>query len=257
MKERFQHLFQCLFPSKVPSVLKTSFPDRESMIEFAKKNMDVSNWLMSARPIFQERVKMEKECKEIAKQMRDQAKEAGQSNAEELEIKIQNAIDQHKEENYDIFDSDTDDDDSANKDDEPEVSIDNKYKVPNIVKRYNLPRLYRSHEKPKAKEKLYTNSPLYHPTYDQSNLIIKSKGNAILGDLTVFLEELVMVGKVQVKKTEDGEGGEGGDMNDGNKGDDNNNLDDSITSVDGLNSPMSGHGSDTRNPLSPLSPTTM
>eukprot|EP00942_MAST-04A_sp_MAST-4A-sp1_P005812 g5812.t1 len=75
--------------------------------------------------------------------------------------------------------------------------------------------------------------------------------------LTVFLEELVMVGKVQVKKTEDGEGGEGGDMNDGNKGDDNNNLDDSITSVDGLNSPMSGHGSDTRNPLSPLSPTTM
>ena len=34
-------------------------------------------------------------------------------------------------------------------------------------------------------------------------------------------------------------------------------MDTQKASVDGLNSPMSGHGSDTRNPLSPLSPTTM
>ena len=169
------------------------FEDRESMTEFAKKNMDVSNWLMSARAIFQQRVKMEKECKEIAITMRNQAEAAGQSNTEELEVKIEKAIEQYKEDNYEIFDSATDssssDDDERNNE-KPEV----KYKTPNMVKRYGLPRLYSTHEKPKEKEKLYTNSPLYHPTYDQSNLIIKSKGHAVLGGGFAIYRPAVSIG---------------------------------------------------------------
>ena len=68
------------------------FPDRDSMSQFARDNLHVSNWLMSARTIFQHRHKMDLECKEIAKKMRQQANEAGQGNEEELESRIQGEV---------------------------------------------------------------------------------------------------------------------------------------------------------------------
>ena len=104
------------------------FPDRDSMSQFARGNLDVSNWLMSARTIFQQRHKMNLECKEIAKKMRLQASEAGQGNDEELESRIQNAIEKHKEENYEMFDSEID---SESEESESGVEI-NMYKKPNL-----------------------------------------------------------------------------------------------------------------------------
>ena len=116
------------------------FPDRDSMSQFARDNLDVSNWLMSARTIFQQRHKMNLECKEIEKKMRQQANEAGQGNDEELESRIQNAIEKHKDENYEMFDSeiDSESDESGN---EAEMNI---YKKPNMIKRWGLPRLYKA-----------------------------------------------------------------------------------------------------------------
>ena len=133
---------------------------------------------------------MDLECKEIAKKMRQQANEAGQGNEEELESRIQNAIEKHKDENYEMFDSeiDSESDESGN---EAEMNI---YKKPNMIKRWGLPRLYNEHAKPDSREQKYTNSSLYHPNFDQSNLIIESKGNAILGGGFAIFRPAVSIG---------------------------------------------------------------
>ena len=166
------------------------FPDRDSMSQFARDNLHVSNWLMSARTIFQHRHKMDLECKEIAKKMRQQANEAGQGNEEELESRIQNAIEKHKDENYEMFDSEIDSE-SEESENEAEINI---YKKPNMIKRWGLPRLYNEHAKPDSREQKYTNSSLYHPNFDQSNLIIESKGNAILGGGFAIFRPAVSIG---------------------------------------------------------------
>ena len=178
------------------------FDDRDAMAAFARSNLDVSMWIMSARTKFQAQIQKEQKYKFMEASIRAECKERGE-NEEETNQKVDRAIQRAMAEES----SSGSDISSASSSESDEPTHDTQaYLRPMKQKPLHLPRLYADHGKTllgsayslENQRKPYGNRPLMQryarygaarsggapdvsPRPDAKNVVLARKGREALG----------------------------------------------------------------------------